>query len=414
MSALFGWLAEGLKYIMIFCDKIAGHHYWLSLLLFALIIKLLLFPFGIKQQKNQQKLALLRPKEEAIRRKYKGRDDRESRQRMQQEIMEMYQREKYSQFGGCLPMLLQLPIIFSLYYIVQNPLHYICRFGNAQIEVIMETFHRLTNYSSSSAYQNLTIGASSWLGKSGNLQTLIDNLPVDGTIPTGATNAAGEAFADYAAFRTDLVTRLNSTAFPKFNLGFIDLSVTPSSQPAWYILIPIVTFLILWLTFKIQKKFTYQSSVAEAQQGASTKVMEFITPAISAVFAYSLPTALAFYWVYQNILGFGQQVLLSKLFPTHKMTDAEVREAMREADRLVYEQKKAEEKRKKIMQEEEAAVYANAGGAKGAPEGWVEPMGPSSHSSSSASNTGKGKKNSLIGSAEIKDDKKDDGDKPSK
>ena len=71
MSALFEWLAEGLKYLMIFCDRIAGHNYWLSLLLFALIIKLLLFPLGIKQQRNQQKLALLRPKEEAIKRKYK-------------------------------------------------------------------------------------------------------------------------------------------------------------------------------------------------------------------------------------------------------------------------------------------------------------------------------------------------------
>ena len=413
MSSLFGWIAEGLKFVMIFCDKISGHHYWLSLLLFALIIKLLLLPLGIKQQKNQQKLALLRPKEEAIRRKYKGRDDREARQRMQQEIMEMYQREKYSQFGGCLPMLFQLPIIFSLYYIVQNPLHYICRFGNAQIEVIMETFHRLTGYANTSSYSNLTIKASSWLG-SGNLRTLIDNLPVDGSVPNGAVDAAGNAFANYGAFREDLVSRLNGASFPKFNLGFIDLSVTPNEKPAWYILIPIVTFLILWLTFKLQKKFTYQSSVAEQQQGASMKVMEFITPAISAIFAYSLPTALAFYWVYQNILGFGQQVLLAKLFPTHKMTDAEVREAMREADRQIYEQKKAEEKRKKIMQEEEAAVYASAGGAKGAPEGWVEPMGPSSHSTSSQTDTGKGKKNKFIGSAEIKDDKKDDGDNPSK
>lgn len=62
MSAILGYLAEGLKYLMIFCDKICGQHYWLSLLLFALIIKLVLFPFGIKQQKSQQKLAKLRPK----------------------------------------------------------------------------------------------------------------------------------------------------------------------------------------------------------------------------------------------------------------------------------------------------------------------------------------------------------------
>lgn len=410
MSALFEWLAEGLKFLMIFCDRIAGHNYWLSLFLFALIIKLLLFPFGIKQQKNQQKLALLRPKEEAIRRKYKGKDDRESRQKMQQEIMEMQQKEKYSQFGGCLPMLVQLPIIFSLYYIVQNPLHYICRFGKAQIEVIMETFHRLTNYVSGSSYQNLTIKAASWLRSGENLQTLINALPVDGSVPNGAVDAAGNTLTNYAAFRTDLVSQLTSASenglFPNFKLWFVDLSVTPSEQIWWYILIPVVTFLILWLTFKFQKKFTYQPVSAEMQPGGSMKLMELMMPALSAFISFSLPTALAFYWIYQNILGFGQQVLLSKLFPTHKMTDEEVREAMREADRQAYEAKKAEEKKKKQAEEEERVITTQSKG--GAPEGWVEPMGPSSSGTeSSGSDKPKGKKNKFIGKAEIKDDKKD-------
>ena len=55
MSTILGYLAEGLKYLMIFCDKISGQNYWLSLFLFALIVKLILFPFGIKQQRSQQK-----------------------------------------------------------------------------------------------------------------------------------------------------------------------------------------------------------------------------------------------------------------------------------------------------------------------------------------------------------------------
>ena len=73
MSTILGYLAEGLKYLMIFCDWICGHNYWIALFLFALIIKLVLFPFGIKQQRSQQKLAKLRPKEEAIRRKFSAR-----------------------------------------------------------------------------------------------------------------------------------------------------------------------------------------------------------------------------------------------------------------------------------------------------------------------------------------------------
>ena len=163
MSAILGYLAEGLKYLMIFCDWISGQHYWISLFLFALIIKLILFPLGIKQQKSQQKLAKLRPKEEAIRRKYRDDKSQEAMRKMNEEIQAMYREEKYSQFGGCLPLLFQMPILFSLYYIIQNPLHYICRFGKGQIEVIMETFHRITGYASAGNYQNLTIKATSFL-----------------------------------------------------------------------------------------------------------------------------------------------------------------------------------------------------------------------------------------------------------
>ncbi len=408
MSTILGYLAEGLKYLMIFCDKISGQNYWLSLFLFALIVKLILFPFGIKQQRSQQKLAKLRPKEEAIRRKYRDRNDQESQRKMNEEIQAMYREEKYSQFGGCLPMLLQMPILFSLYYIIQNPLHYLCQFGKGQIEVIMETFHRLTGYASASTYQNLTIKATSFLSDAANRQALINALPVDGSVPTGAVSAAGTAFANYADFRADLVTQLTEKSYPNFKLfGFIDLSVTPSEQIWWYILIPIVTFGILLLTAKLQKKFTYQPLSAELQQkNFSMKLMEYMMPAISAVFAFSLPSALALYWIYQNILGFGQQVILAKMFPTPKMTDAEIKEALREADRQEYERKKAEEKRKKSIHEEDVAM-SEANHGTGIPEGWVEPMGPSSANKDNPS-AQSGKKHKSIQRAEMKKDKKED------
>lgn len=411
MSAILGYLAEGLKYVMIFCDKITGQNYWLSLFLFALVIKLVLFPFSIKQQKSQQKLAKLRPKEEAIRRKYRDKNDQESTRKMNEEIQAMYREEKYSQFSGCLPMLLQLPILFSLYFIIQNPLHYLCQFGKAQIEVIMETFHRLTGYSSAGAYQNLTIKATSFLHDAASRQSLINALPVDGTIPTGAVGAAGQTFANYAEFRADLVEQISSKSFPNFKMfGFIDLSVTPSEQIWWYILIPIAVFGLLLLTAKLQKKFTYQPLSAELQQkNFTTKLMEYMMPAMSAVFAFSLPSALALYWIYQNLLGFGQQVLLAKLFPTPKMTEAEIKEALREADRQAYEAKKAEEKRKKSIHEEDRAMSEMNRTTGGIPEGWVEPMGPSSaKTENTVTGKAKGKKSKGIDRAEMKNDKKED------
>ena len=109
---MIDFLAKLLGYVMRGCSWLTGNSYVPALLLFALAMQLLLCPFGIKQQKNMVKQASLRPKEMAIRNKYKGRTDQVTMKKLQNEIMELYQREGYSQFAGCLPMLLQLIIIF--------------------------------------------------------------------------------------------------------------------------------------------------------------------------------------------------------------------------------------------------------------------------------------------------------------
>ena len=111
--------------ILGFFSNICGGSYFLGLLLFAIMIKLILLPFGIKQQKNAIRQAKMKPKEEAIRKKYKGRNDQKTQQKMQNEIMEMYQAEGYNPAGGCLPMLVQLVIIMLLYQVIIYPLRHV-------------------------------------------------------------------------------------------------------------------------------------------------------------------------------------------------------------------------------------------------------------------------------------------------
>ena len=90
------------------------------------------------------------------------------------------------------------------------------------------------------------------------------------------------------------------------------------------------------------------------------------------------------------------------------MTEAEIKEALREADRQAYEAKKAEEKRKKSIHEEDRAMSEMNRATGGIPEGWVEPMGPSSAPKTDNNGKAKGKKNKGIDRAEIKNDKKED------
>ncbi len=345
---MFDFLPELMKYIMRLCDWASLGYYAVSLFLFALCIKILLFPLSIKTQKNQVKSAKLRPKEMAIRRKYQGRNDQATQQKMAAELQEMYRAEGHNQFGGCLPMFIQLPILFALYEIIRNPLYYVCDFTKAQVELITDAYQKLVGYQDVASLPSMR--ASAFLAKSEeNVQKIIDHLPVDGSVP----EKAGE-FADYAAFRADLVNDLTTADYPNFTFLGIDLSVLPNEKIFWYVLIPVAVFLVYFFTMKLQKKFTYQVPAADAQTGMSMKIMDFSMPALSAVFAFSLPTGLGFYWMYQSVLGLLQQMILSKMYPLPKYTDEEIRMMEREAEKAAKEARKAEaEERKKIKAQRE-------------------------------------------------------------
>ncbi|MBP5255475.1 MAG: YidC/Oxa1 family membrane protein insertase, partial [Clostridia bacterium] len=96
------FLAIPFGYLLSFCYKLIPN-YAGALLIFTLVTKLILFPVGIKQQKNMVKQASLRPKEQALRNRYSGQGNS---QKLQEELMKLYQSENYSPYGGCLPMIL--------------------------------------------------------------------------------------------------------------------------------------------------------------------------------------------------------------------------------------------------------------------------------------------------------------------
>ena len=137
-------LNKPIGWIIKLCYKIIPN-YALALLLFAIVMKVLLFPFGIKQQKNMLRQAKLRPKEMAIRKRYAGRDDKVTQQKMQQEVMKLYQEENYNPASGCLPLILQLVILFAVYAVMRSPLTYINNYSNTEISNlgirVVELYH---------------------------------------------------------------------------------------------------------------------------------------------------------------------------------------------------------------------------------------------------------------------------------
>lgn len=111
INAIAGVLAQIMEYI-----NGVVHSYGLSIILLTLLIKIVLLPTGINQQKYTEKMKVLQPKLKELQAKYK-----DNPQEMQRRQMEMYKQMGVSPLGGCLPLLLQLPIFFALFSLLRDP-----------------------------------------------------------------------------------------------------------------------------------------------------------------------------------------------------------------------------------------------------------------------------------------------------
>lgn len=309
------WVLGLFGKLLAFFDSLTGV-YILSIFIFAVIAKLILFPFGIKQQKNSIKQAKLRPKEQAIRKKYQGRTDRVTQQKMQQEIMDLYSSEGYSMFGGCLPMLIQLPFIIGLYEIIRNPLKYTIGLSDEIITKIRDTINFLGTGVLKGVDNLFSDGIFS--GVNGlDYVTVLKN--------TDNFNAIAE--------RVDM--GIKYTDLPKFSFLGLDLSVTPmqvfSDWSLWYyLIIPILTFGSVYLSMKITKKLTYQPMQADQAAGCSGKMLDLTMPLLSTWFSFMFPAMLGIYWMFNNLLGIAQSFILKKMYPLPVFTEADYKAAERE------------------------------------------------------------------------------------
>lgn len=123
-GSILGPIATVLGYIMDilfrFTDTFGIMNVGLCIILFTIVMKMLMLPLTIKQQKTTKLMAVISPEVQAIQRKYKGKTDTASQQKQNVEIQAVYDKYGTSMTSGCLPMLIQLPILFALYRVIYN------------------------------------------------------------------------------------------------------------------------------------------------------------------------------------------------------------------------------------------------------------------------------------------------------
>lgn len=317
-SGVFDSIQRGIGYFLNWLTTYLGFgSYIVGICVFAVLVEALMTPFAIKQQKNSIKQAKLRPKEMAIRKKYAGRNDQVTMQKVQKEIQEMYAKENFSPYSGCLPLLVQFPIIIILYNIIINPLVYVLG-QSAGVSSAMSLF-----YSAPRAAGGLGHAAVS-------AKSTIELL-------SGGGIGQYEGIANFGLFSNgDKVWESIQSIkdLPNFNIGPFDFGLAPSFQRFdILLLVPVLTFVVYFFSMKLTRKFSGQAPAAGAtdrQTACSNTMMDIMMPAMSAIFTFMVPGIIGVYWMFRSVIGILKSFIMSKVMPLPTFTEADYKAAEKE------------------------------------------------------------------------------------
>lgn len=269
-------------------ESVAFQNYGIALILFTIIVRIILFPLAVKQQRSMLKQQSLGPELEAIKRNY-GSD----RNKMAEEQQKLFQKHNINPMSGCLTLLIQFPIIIALYNVIRNPLTYISMLSS-------DTITKLTDY----AAKAMNVAAKGM--QQINVNHYFLNHPEEAV-------AAGAEAGDF----------INTTFLRIFDLGQNASWRFWTWGDEWQVYLPLLflpilslvtTYLQQALMSPNRKKNGQDKDSTANTMGAMTKIMPIMTLLIS----FSVPSGLVFYWIIGNVLSLGQTVIINKVFAQKK------------------------------------------------------------------------------------------------
>lgn len=309
------FLEIGFGYVLRGCYWLVDN-YVVSLLLFALVFQILLLPFGIKQQKNMVKQAMLRPQEMAIRKKYAGRNDQVTMRKLQNELLELQQRNGYSPLAGCLPMILQMVIIFPLYWVVIRPLQHAGGLSYTSC-------YNLYAYYKGTAPTSTTFQI--------DVASELSRDLADGRLDGGL---AGKELLPETIADVNSMLEFTGGSIPEAQIFGIDMAATPFDalgSNLWILIfIPVLNLGLTYLSQFISKKLSYRGVQQEISNGGSMRIMMIVLPLVTFFVTANFAAAIGLYWIFRTILSMLQQFILAKAMPYPTFTEEDYKQAEKE------------------------------------------------------------------------------------
>lgn len=287
---MFQFFANIFGYLLNIINDFVGN-YGLAIIIFTIIIKLIMLPLSIKQQKTMKKSTKLQEKMKILQFKYKN-----DPEKLNREMMDLYKQENMSPFSGCLSAIAQFILLISIFYMVRFPLTYIEKIDTSKIDTYVQQMKN-NEMVVSQAYSEIDVIR--------EIDYLRQNFPEDENLNRINLNMQ--------------FLGLDLGKIPQQNLGDWTVYIIP-------VLYIISTFISMRITTSMQKKTKEDSNVIDITQNQenernemedamaqSNKMMSWMMPIMSVSISLVAPLGLALYWLVNNILMICERLILDKI-----------------------------------------------------------------------------------------------------
>lgn len=309
VATALGWLMDWIYEFLSTLFNI--QNVGLAIILFTIVIYLLMIPLTYNQQKFQKLSAVMQPEIKAIQAKYKGKKDVDASQKMNEEMKLVHEKYGTSSMGGCVQLLIQMPILFGLYQVIQNMPAYVTQIKESYaplIEKVMESDGYVSSLETIVSDASIHVSSSDYT----QVNTLVD------IFYKFQTETWSALLAQFPSLENIIASTQASVAEFNFFLG-IDIANSPFNTimesyttnmgiAAIALMIPVLAGISQYLSIKISQNG--QQMDMDNPMASSMKTMTTTMPLISVFFCFSLPAGLGLYWIVSAVVRTIQQVVI--------------------------------------------------------------------------------------------------------
>ncbi len=286
-------------------------------ILFTFVLRGALFPLYFKQQRSSKIMSFIQPEIAKATKKYKGKTDQESMMKQQQETQKIQKKYGVSMASGCLTSLIQLPIFYGLYRVIQNIPAYVPSMTTKYEEIVgilknanSDYINMITNVANESKVSTVTMAVKQ-LGDEPTKNQIIDVLDKLSTSDWDKLISAFNLSND--ATLTSYVDQFHNMNQFLFGLNIAD---APGWKLSIALVVPIVSALLQFLQTKISMKSSQNNNMDSNQQTANNmmKGMMYYMPIMSLIFCITLPIAIGLYWIVGSVIMIISQLIVDAYY----------------------------------------------------------------------------------------------------